>query len=141
MSLPELADLPAAFFYGQDQRSGLLVPDLVAPDYQAEIAGFPVMDAVAHGEFGRAFYAAFPDLRHTLEEVVVAPPQVTVRFTLRGTHRGAFFGVPATGRVVSVAAIALLTTVGGRVTSLRAIFDRAGLLEHLGVLPSARPAA
>jgi steroid delta-isomerase-like uncharacterized protein len=130
-----LADLPAAFFLGQDRTGGPLIPELVAPTYRAEIAGFPPMDAAAHGQFGRAFYAGFPDMRHIIDEVVVADPHVTVRFTLRGTNTGAFMQIPATGKSVNVSAMALLTVEDGRVTHLRAMFDQAGMLRQLGVLP------
>jgi steroid delta-isomerase-like uncharacterized protein len=92
------------------------------------------MDAEGHGHFGRAFYAAFPDLCHRIDEVVVAEPQVAVRFTLRGTQTGAFLGVPATGRPVEVVASAFLTVADGRVTHLRAQFDQLGLLRQLGAV-------
>ena len=130
------AELPAAFFLGQDRQRGPLVSELVAPTYRAEIAGFPPMDAAAHGDFGRAFYSAFPDLFHTIDEVVVAAPCVTARFTMRGTQTGPFMEIPPTGRAVEVTAICLLTVEDGRVTKLRAIFDQLGMLRQLGVLPS-----
>jgi predicted ester cyclase len=55
---------------------------------------------------------------------------------LRGTHTGDFMGMPPTGRAVTVQAIALLSVADGRVTHLRAIFDRFGLMQQLGVIPS-----
>lgn len=130
-----LADLPAEFFLGQDRLHGPLVPDLVAPTYRAEIVGFAPMDAEAHGQFGRAFYAAFPDMRHRIDDVVAAGSCVAVRFTLQGTHAGEFLGIPATGRPIEVVASAFLTVDGGRVTHLRAQFDQLGLLQQLGALP------
>jgi steroid delta-isomerase-like uncharacterized protein len=132
--MPTLTDLPTAFFLGQDALQGPLVPDLVSPDYRAEIVGFPQMDAEGHGQFGRAFYAAFPDMRHTIDEVVAADPHVAVRFTLRGTQSGDFMGIPATGRRVEIVASAFLTVDDGRVTRLRAQFDQLGLLKQLGAL-------
>jgi len=60
---------------------------------------------------------------------------VAVRFTLRGTHTGDFMGMPPTGRAITVQAIVLLTVADGRVTHLRAIFDRFGLMQQLGVIP------
>ena len=132
--MPTLTDLPTAFFLGQDELRGPLVPELVAPDYRAEIVGFPPMDAEGHGHFGRAFYAAFPDLRHRIDAVVVEEPQVAVRFTLLGTQTGDFLEVPATGRPVEVVASAFLTVADGRVTHLRAQFDQLGLLRQIGAV-------
>jgi len=129
-------DLPERFFKGQDRLEGPLPPELVAPEYRAEITGFPPMDAAGHAAFGQAFYAGFPDLHHTLDEVRPTDEGFAVRFTLRGTHTGDFMGMPPTGRPVAVGAIVLLSVVGGRVTHLRAIFDRFGLLEQLGAIPA-----
>lgn len=134
--MTSLAALPDAFFHGQDRLRGPLVPELVSADYRADIVGFPPMDADGHGHFGRAFYDAFPDIYHTIDEVVTAEPHVAVRFTLRGTHRGAFLGVPPTDRAIEVHCSAFLTVTDGRVSHLRAQFDQLGLLRQLGALPA-----
>ena len=128
------ASLPHRFFKGQDDLKGPLPADLVAPSYRAEIVGFPPMDADGHGHFGRAFYAAFPDMRHRIDAVVASAPHVAVRFTLLGTQTGDFLGVPATGRPVEVTASAFLTVDDGRVTRLRAQFDQLGLLKQIGAV-------
>jgi hypothetical protein len=134
--MPSLADIPVAFFHGQDRLRGPLVLELVSPSYKAEIVGFPSMDVVAHGEFGKAFYAAFPDMFHTIDEVVAAETEVTTRFTLRGTQTGPFMQIPPTGRSIVVQAMCLMTVEDGRVTHLRAIFDQLGMLRQLGVIPA-----
>lgn len=134
MHTSELQQLPERFFKGQDRLKGLLPPELVAPAYRAEIAGFPAMDSAAHGEFGRAFYAGFPDLFHTIDDVVVGDSRIAARFTLRGSNTGSFMGAPATGKHVEVSSIVMLTIVEGRVTHLRAIFDQLGLMKQLGMV-------
>lgn len=129
-------DFATRFFKGQDELKGLLKPELCAPTYVAEIVGFPPMDAAGHGEFGRAFYAAFPDIYHTIDEALSTDDGIVVRFTLQGTHKAPFMGIPATNRVITVSAIVLLTVVNGQVTHLRAIFDQLGMMRQLGVVPS-----
>jgi len=129
-------DFATRFFKGQDELKGLLKPELCAPTYVAEIVGFPPMDAAGHGEFGRAFYAAFPDIYHTIDEALSTDDGIVVRFTLRGTHKAPFMGIPATNRVITVSAIVLLTVVNDQVTHLRAIFDQLGMMRQLGVVPS-----
>jgi predicted ester cyclase len=128
--------LPSRFFKGQDDLKGPLPADLVASTYRAEIVGFPTMDAAGHGDFGRAFYAGFPDLYHTIDDVIDASPRVITRFTLRGTNTGPFIGIPPTGRAITVSAIVILTVDDGKVSHLHAIFDQLGLLRQLGVVPS-----
>ena len=55
---------------------------------------------------------------------------------LHGTNTGTFFGIAATGRPVTVAAHVIMHVAAGKVTRLFGIFDEAGLLRQLGVLPA-----
>ena len=41
---------------------------------------------------------AFPDLELVAEDTIAEADKVVCRFTLRGTHRGEFMGLPPTGR-------------------------------------------
>lgn len=59
-----------------------------------------------------------------------------MRFVLRGTHNGSFFGIPPTGRSVTVVANVLMHVADGKVTKLAGTFDETGLLRQLGVRPS-----
>lgn len=135
MSTATIADLPSRFFLGQDRLKGPLVPELITSTYRAEIVGFPPMDAAGHADFGRAFYAGFPDIGHTIDEVIVADDKLTTRFTLRGTHTGSFMGIPATGKPITVTAFVILTVENGKVSRLQGIFDQLGLMRQLGVVP------
>ena len=78
-----------------------------------------------------AWRAAFPDLAIAIEGLVAEGDTVAVRSTLCGTHRGAFLGVPATGRRVAVAGMALYRLAGGRIIERWAVLDTLGLLHQL----------
>jgi ketosteroid isomerase-like protein len=141
MMSPSLSQLDATafanqFFHGQDRLRGSLPPELCAPTYEAEIVGFPPMDAAGHGQFGAAWYAAFPDITHSIDEARVTDTGIVVRFTAKGTHTAPFLGIPATNRRISASAFVLLTIHDGKVTRLRAIFDQMGLMRQLGVIPA-----
>ena len=47
-----------------------------------------------------ALRTAFPDIHWVIEEMVGEGEKVFSRFTWHGTHRGEFFGVPATGKQI-----------------------------------------
>ncbi|HKB09164.1 MAG TPA: ester cyclase [Vicinamibacterales bacterium] len=83
---------------------------------------------------GAPFYAAFPDMNHTVEDVFATGDRVAVRFTLAGTQTGEFFGMPPTGTPMTVSANVLMRVVDGKVGELVGVFDEAGLLRQLGVL-------
>jgi predicted ester cyclase len=127
--------LGSTFFHEQDRLRGGPAAHLCAADYIATIGGNPPMNRDGHQAFAVAFYAAFPDAVHHIETVFATDHQVAVRFVIRGTHTGSFFGVPPTGRAIVSAANVILDVADGRVSRLRGIFDEAGLLRQIGVLP------
>ena len=81
-----------------------LVDDFVATDYRNHN---PFVDdgREANRQFWAMFFAALPDLTATMEDLVVAGDRVVGRFVYRGTHRGDFMGIPATGRPVEMRSI------------------------------------
>lgn len=127
-------ELGRHFFAEQDRLRGGPAAELCAVGYKARIGSYPEMDRAGHEGFAVAFYSAFPDMRHVIDEVVSDDSRVVVRFTLKGTQTGSFFGIPATGKPVNVGAIAILRVEAGQVVALDAVFDEAGMLRQLGVL-------
>ena len=124
------------FFAAQDHNHGPLDPALVTPDYKAILGGNPAMDRTGHDGFGAGFYVGFPDIKHHIEDVIATPDTAVVRFVLRGTHTGSFFGIPATNKTVAVTGHIILRIRDGKVHTLQGVFDEAGMLRQLGVLPS-----
>jgi steroid delta-isomerase-like uncharacterized protein len=129
------------FFEAQDRLRGGPDPALCAPGYTAHLAGFPPLDLAGHRQFAHAFYTAFPDLYHTVDDTIVDGDRVAVRFTLRGTHGGDFMGLPATGKPVVVGAVVVMRVEDGRAAELRGVFDRLGLMQQLGAIPAPAEAA
>jgi predicted ester cyclase len=129
-------ELGRRFFHEQDRRRGGPAEALCAPEYTAILGGNPPMPREGHEGFAKAFYAAFPGMNHDIEEVFATEDRVLVRFVLRGVNSGPFFGMPPTGRQATVAAHVILHVADGKVTKLFGIFDEAGLLRQLGVLPT-----
>jgi steroid delta-isomerase-like uncharacterized protein len=79
----------------------------------------------------------FPDIRWTLEEMVAEGETVAARFTMRGTHRGSFFGVPATGKPIVVQAMNFYRFAGGQIVGEHGQPDLLGLLQQIGAIPTA----
>jgi predicted ester cyclase len=124
------------FFMEQDRRKGPLAPEIVAQGYVARIGSNPPMDFDGHSGFGVMFYEGFPDIYHTIDDVIGEGDKAVVRFTLRGNHTGIFMGIPATGKSIEVSAIAMLTFVDSKVAQLNAQFDQLGMMQQLGVIPT-----
>jgi len=124
------------FFAEQDRLRGGPAEALCAPEYRATIGGNADMPRAGHEAFAKGFYAAFPDAYHEIVEAFGTSDRVSIRFIISGTNTGSFFGMPPTDRAMSVAANVIMHVAGGKVTKLLALFDEAGLLRQLGVLPT-----
>ena len=113
------------------------VAALYRPDYE----GLDVSRAIQqHGpEDARADWAvwlrAFPDLHVTIEETVRQKEQVALYWTKEGTHQGPFLHVPPTGHRVRFKGVSLLTIKGGRIVRALHLWDLAGLLRAMRLLP------
>jgi steroid delta-isomerase-like uncharacterized protein len=81
--------------------------------------------------------AAFPDIHWVVEEMVAEEDKVVTRFTWTGTHRGSFLGIPATGKSVSVKGVVIDQLAGGKMSASRMLMDSLGMMQQLGVIPSA----
>ena len=83
---------------------------------------------------------AFPDLHVKITDVVAEGRNVAIWYTVEGTHRGEFDGVPPTGKRVSWTGVDLFRVDGGKIAEARFLSDSLGLLRQLGAVPSATSA-
>ena len=65
-------------------------------------------------QFLAPFLTAFPDAKVTPDELIAAGDRVVARFTIRGTHQGAFLGTPPTGKPVTVTGISIIQCADGK---------------------------
>jgi predicted ester cyclase len=110
----------------------LLSPDVV--DHQAQ-PGLPPGRA-GWNLYRKLFRAAFPDGRWEIVGIVAEGDLVAARAAFTGTHQGEFFGIPATGRQVTVSAIYICRLAGGKIVERWANSDELGMLRQLGAIPA-----
>ena len=97
-----------------------------SPDRNLNVAGFKQMIA--------GLLAAFPDLRLTIEDQIVAGNTVATRWVAEGTNSAPFGNVPATGRRVRVDGLILDHIADGRVVERWEQWDQAGMMQQLGLV-------
>ena len=112
-----------------------VVDTLYAPDYVDHTPSpgrslAPGRDGVR--EAFALFHRAFPDTRHTIEDLVAEGDRVVARISARGTHTGELFGHAGTGRVVTLTAIAMYRLEDGRIAERWAEHGQ-GVLDQLGI--------
>jgi steroid delta-isomerase-like uncharacterized protein len=86
-------------------------------------------------DFFGTLTAAFPDLRLTPRHLTSDDEHVSMAFTVSGTHRGAFNGVPPSGRSFKVSGVEIFRFADGRVVERWGLTDDMSLLGQLGLLP------
>ena len=114
-----------------------LLDKFVAPGYVEHSEGFqgvePFRQQVA------AFRAAFPDLRVTIEDVLIDGDRFASRTTVTGTHTGDLMGMPATGKRISVEAVDIGRVHDGQAAERWGGLNMYALLTQLGVIPAPQP--
>jgi steroid delta-isomerase-like uncharacterized protein len=80
-------------------------------------------------------FAAIPDARVHVDRMVAEGDTVAVEWTLSGTQRGRMMGIPATGKPVSFKGISFIRYRGTMVIADTRVWDLAGLLRQIGLLP------
>jgi predicted ester cyclase len=78
---------------------------------------------------------AIPDCHITIDDMVVEGDKVAYRYTLTGTHKGVFMGIPATNKKVAIWILAFDHFVGAKMVEGWSRFDTLGFMQQLGVVP------
>jgi steroid delta-isomerase-like uncharacterized protein len=113
--------------------------ELFAPGYVLHFPGFAPLDRQGHEQVIGGFRAAFPDLRIEAVEQIAAGASVANHWRAHGTHRGAFQGIPPTGKAVTMTGHNIMRIVDGKIAELWGQLDAIGLLAQLGVIPAPPP--
>ena len=80
--------------------------------------------------------AAFADIHCEVKELLGEGDWVACRTIWRGTHRGEFMGIPATGRTVEWEVILTYRFADGKIVEHHGQGDTLGQLQQLGTQPA-----
>lgn len=117
-----------------DRFTEFFTPDYVehvpppSPDFPTGTEGFKT--------YFRALQTAFPDFHYAVEDTIVEGDKVVQRLTGRGTMKGSFLGLPATGKRAEWSEIHT-SRLGpnGKFVEHWANIDQMGMLTQLGLIP------
>ena len=87
--------------------------------------------------FYEALFAAYPDAKIAVNTVIEEGDKVAEHFTFRGTHKGEFMGVPASGRSVKMDAITIFRFEGSKVVERWMRGDMLAVMQQIGAIPAA----
>jgi steroid delta-isomerase-like uncharacterized protein len=124
---------------------------LVDEIFSSEFLNHNLLEGQVNGPAGmrqwiEGWRSAFPDMSVTIDLVISEGPKVVTRWTLNGTHRNTFLGIPATGKYVTIPGITIFRVEDGRVKEAWGFWEQAGMLGQMDVVkfqqyPEAEPHA
>jgi len=82
--------------------------------------------------FVSQFLLSFPDLQHTIEEMIAEDDRVAVRFSARGTHTGQWLHFASTGKAIHYTGVTLARIAGDKIIEHHTLWDKMGLVEQIG---------
>ena len=115
-----------------------LATALVSPQATFFVPGRPdpVSGPAGYLEIINMMRSGFPDIQWTLEETIAEGDNIVARYTMRGTHQGAFMGIPPTNKKIAVQALNIYRFSNGQIREELGQPDLLGLLQQIGGLPT-----
>jgi steroid delta-isomerase-like uncharacterized protein len=104
-------------------------------------------DAILHGQtgaeedikgpegfvaFAKQIRESFPDTDVAVQDIFAADNKVAVRWVATCTHSGDGFGVPPSGKRVSISGITIVHIANGKIVEGWDNWDRLGMLRQIG---------
>ncbi len=138
MSIESNKEVIRRWWEAMNQGKALDLIDVIyASDYLLHDPSVPnpVRGLAGVRGFVAMLQAAFPDQHCTIETLTAEEDRVSHVVTVRGTHRGVFQGIPATGKSFEITVRVVSRFVDGKIAEEWELFDALGLMQQLGVLP------
>ncbi|MEM9244111.1 MAG: ester cyclase, partial [Pseudomonadota bacterium] len=111
-----------------------VLDEIIAPEYINHSPGIknPIPGPEGLKPIVSAIRSAFPDLKYTIENIVISVDQVAVHTTMRGTHQGDFFGLAPTNKSIKVGQMQIERIAGNKIVEHWRITDDLTLMRQLG---------
>ena len=121
---------------GDPAKVHAMVDEFFAPDFVAHAPVSGDMNFEETKQNRANLFTALPDLNWIVDDMIAEGDKVVTRVAARGTHKGEYQGIAATGRQVMVPGVDIYRITGGKFIELWACLDTLGLMQQLGVIPS-----
>jgi steroid delta-isomerase-like uncharacterized protein len=115
-----------------------LINEIVSPSHALH-APTLLGSSVGPEAYKRQFLSmleGYPDLQWTVEDLIAEGDKVVACWTMSGTHKGEYMGVPATNKKVSFDGITIHHFSGGKIMDSYSNWDALGMMQQLGVVPA-----
>ena len=112
-----------------------ILKEIIHTEYQYLSPDGPLNGIGQLTEFIETFRKAFPDLNIRIDDLFASNDRSCTAFTLRGTHKDDFMGVPATNNTVEVRGMVMSRFKDNKISEDCEILDNLSFYQQLGVVP------
>ena len=134
MTLEENKALIRGAFEVSVEKSIAMADEMMAPEFVYHTVGGD-MDLEMYKQVNTAALAAFPDLRYTADDMIAEGNTVVTRWTMYGTHKNEFNGIPATNKAIVLTGVSIDRLAGGKIVETWQFYDAMTMLQQLGAFP------
>jgi len=115
-----------------------VINEIISPSHalQAPNVGGTAVGPEAYKRQVLRLLAGYPDLRWTIEDLIAEEDKVVACWSMSGTHKGEYLGVPATNKKVSFDGITIHHVTNGKIMDSYSNWDALGMMQQLGVVPA-----
>jgi steroid delta-isomerase-like uncharacterized protein len=123
------------FFEAINKGNNAVWDELCAPGYVYH-HNMGDMTIEQSKQYITSMLAAFPDLNGSIDDMIAEGDKVAARYTMRGTHKGAFRGIAPTGKRITITGLEIDRVAGGKFVETWGCSDTLGLMAQLEVAPN-----
>lgn len=121
--------------WGEAVNTGKLegLRELIAPNcVDHDSAPGQVQGPEGFIHFFTHFREAFPDLKVEPEALVADENNISLAYTITGTHKGSFYGISATGKKIKARGVQIGRFEKGKLVERWGSSDELGILKEIG---------
>ena len=134
MSIEQNKAIVLKFYEAFDRQNVEQGQKLMSADIGSNgLDGIPLKGRDAVMQYGSQMFAAFPNGRHIIEEVIAEEDKVVTRGIFRGTHRGELMGIPPTGKQVTFSVVHIDRLVDGKIVEHWGLGDTMTMMQQMGI--------
>jgi steroid delta-isomerase-like uncharacterized protein len=112
-----------------------VIDELFTEDF---VDRYPQLGEIPNKEgFKQAFAdirKTFPDWHLSLEDIIAEGEKVAYRFTMQGTDKGGYMGMPATGKKINYTSVGILRFANGKLAERWTLADSMTFMHQLGLV-------
>jgi steroid delta-isomerase-like uncharacterized protein len=111
------------------------VMELVANDCRYHDPVFPSLTSGAENikNHIQTCRSGFPDLMVTIDDTIAERDEVVVHWTVTGTHKGQFLGMPPTNKKATITGTSINRIEGSKIAEIWSNWNLMSMMEQLGI--------